>query len=69
MPILPIGDRRLGAILLSSLELNETQFEQAISKSANSHEPLADSLIELGYITEQAILLPICANVQRLLQK
>jgi Type II secretion system (T2SS), protein E, N-terminal domain len=56
MPILPIGDRRLGAILLSSLELNETQFEQAISKSANSHEPLADSLIELGYITEQAIL-------------
>jgi hypothetical protein len=56
MPILPIGDRRLGAILLSSLELNETQFEQAISKSASSHEPLADSLIELGYITEQAIL-------------
>jgi Type II secretion system (T2SS), protein E, N-terminal domain len=56
MPILPIGDRRLGAILLSSLELNETQFEQAISKSASSSEPLADSLIELGYITEQAIL-------------
>jgi hypothetical protein len=56
MPILPVGDRRLGAILLSSLELSETQFEQAISKSASTHEPLADSLIQLGFITEQSML-------------
>jgi Type II secretion system (T2SS), protein E, N-terminal domain len=56
MPILPIGDRRLGAILLSSLELNETQFEQAISQSASTSKPLADSLIQLGFITEQSMV-------------
>jgi hypothetical protein len=56
MPILPIGDRRLGAILLSSLELNETQFEQAITQSASNNEPLADSLIQLGFISEQTML-------------
>ncbi len=56
MPILPIGDRRLGAILLSSLELSETQFEQAISQSASTSEPLADSLIQLGFITEQSMV-------------
>jgi hypothetical protein len=56
MPVLPIGDRRLGAILLSSLELNETQFEQAVSQSVSSSEPLADSLIHLGFITEQSMI-------------
>lgn len=56
MPVLPIGDRRLGAILLSSLELSETQFEQAISKSASTKEPLADSLIELGFVTEETMI-------------
>jgi hypothetical protein len=56
MPVLPIGDRRLGAILLASLDLSETQFEQAISKSATSNEPLADSLIELGFISEDTMV-------------
>ena len=56
MPVLPIGDRRLGAILLSSLELSEAQFEQAISKSASTSEPLADSLIELGFVTEEIMV-------------
>ncbi len=56
MALLPVGDRRLGAILMSSLELSETQFEQAISNSIRTQEPLADSLIELGFITEQAMV-------------
>jgi hypothetical protein len=55
MPALPIGDRRLGAILLQLGFISDTDMQKAIERHGEIGGRLSDILIESGTVTERKI--------------
>ena len=55
MPALPIGDRRLGAILLQLGFISDVDMQKAIERHSEIGGRLSDILIESGTVTERKI--------------
>ena len=55
MPVLSIGDKRLGAVLLDSGYVSDDNLQQAIQRHAEVGGRLSDILVQLGVISEQRI--------------
>ena len=55
MPVLSIGDRRLGAILLEQGYVSDTDLQRALQRHAEIGGRLADLLIESGAVSERRI--------------
>lgn len=55
MPVLSIGDKRLGAVLLERGYVSDDALQQAIGRHAEVGGRLADVLVQIGVISEQRI--------------
>lgn len=55
MPVLSIGDKRLGAVLLERSYVSDEVLQKAISRHAEVGGRLADILVSLGLVSEQRI--------------
>ena len=55
MPVLSIGDKRLGAVLLERGYVGDDALQQAIGRHAEVGGRLADVLVHIGVISEQRI--------------
>lgn len=55
MPVLSIGDKRLGAVLLERGYVSDDNLQQAIGRHAEVGGRLADILVSIGVLSEQRI--------------
>jgi type IV pilus assembly protein PilB len=55
VPVLSIGDKRLGAVLLERGYVSDEALQQAISRHGEVGGRLADVLVQIGVISEQRI--------------
>ena len=55
MPVLSIGDRRLGAILLQLGYVSDSDLQKALERHAEIGGRLADILIDSGMVSERRI--------------
>jgi type IV pilus assembly protein PilB len=55
VPVLSIGDKRLGAVLLERGYVSDESLQQAISRHGEVGGRLADVLVQIGVISEQRI--------------